>query len=479
MPLYLYFWGAVIVLLLGYFCYSRIIVRIFGAEPSRATPVRTHADGVDYVEMPASKVFLIQFLNIAGLGPVFGPILGVLYGPAALFWIAFGCVFGGAVHDYLTGMLSVRHEGHSMPEVAEIIHGRFLKLFLQIFCMVMLILVGVVFVAGPAGLLSHLTGFSAISWSFVIFAYYIVATIYPVDKIIGRFYPYFAAILIIMTISLLVALLFSSEVSLFSPAFFADANPQGLPAWPMVFITIACGAVSGFHSTQSPLMARCLDNEKRGREIFYGAMIAEGFIALIWATLAMSWYDCPKALWDAMGGVGNTALAVNDISIGLLGKFGGALAILGVVVLPITSGDTAFRSSRLLVSEYFNLEQVSKISRLKIALPLFAVGIALNFMDFSVLWRYFGFSNQFLAALGLWIGAIYLKNNHKFHWVASLPACFMTAVCVSYICFEPNIGLHMAISSANVVAAVVTLAIFAMFMLKKPEAGDESAPVSE
>ena len=479
MPLYLYFWGAVLVVVLGYLFYSKIVERVFGADPSMATPVKTMADGVDYVELPPYKVFLIQFLNIAGLGPVFGPILGVLYGPAALFWIAFGCVFGGAVHDYLTGMLSVRYKGHSLPELAGIVLGPFFKHFTQVFCIVMSVLVGVVFVAGPAGLLSNLTGMSFLTWSLIIFAYYIVATIFPVDKIIGRFYPYFAALLIIMTLSLIVALFLNANISLMSPAFFTDKHPQGLPAWPMVFITIACGAVSGFHSTQSPIMARCLDNERRGRQIFYGAMICEGIIALIWATLSMSFFSSPEMLWEAMGGKGNTALAVNVISVGLLGTLGGGLAILGVVVLPVTSGDTAFRSARLMISEHFGLDQKSKFSRLKIAVPLFIVGIALSFVDFSVLWRYFGFSNQFLAAIGLWTGAAYLKKCGKFHWIASLPACFMTAVSISYICFEPNIGLHMSINGANIAAAAVTLFVFALFLTIKREHSDSSEPAAE
>ena len=450
MPSWMYFVLALGGLLAGYWIYGSIVERVFGIDPNRTTPACKNPDGVDYVEMSPAKVFLIQLLNIAGLGPVFGPILGALYGPIALLWVVFGCIFAGAVHDYFSGMLSLRYGGKSLPDIVGYNLGGTIKQIMRVFSVVLLILVGVVFVAGPAGLLANLTGMNSMIFVAIIFAYYFFATILPVDKIIGRIYPFFAVLLVFMAVGLLAAL-FLKGYAFYPWAEWKNPNPSGLPAWPLVFITIACGACSGFHATQSPMMARCITNEKYGRRVFYGAMIAEGVIGLIWVTLGMSFYSDVAGLAEALGPKGNAALVVNNISVGLLGTFGGALAVLGVVVLPVTSGDTAFRSARLTIADALNFEQRANKNRLMIALPLFVVGVALNFIPFGILWRYFGFANQALAAITLWAAAAYLLHRGKCHWIATVPAMFMTAVSAVYICFEKNMGFGMSYELSNII----------------------------
>ena len=463
MPSWMYFVLALAGLLAGYCVYGAIVEKVFGPDPNRPTPACKMPDGVDYVEMSPTKVFLIQLLNIAGLGPVFGPILGALYGPIALLWVVIGCVFAGAVHDYFSGMLSVRYNGKSVPDIVGYNLGDLIKKLMRVFAVVLLILVGVVFVAGPAGLLSQLTGMHSMLFVAIIFAYYFLATILPVDKIIGRVYPFFAVLLVFMAVGLLGALAFKGY-TFYSNIEWTMHSPSGLPAWPLVFITIACGACSGFHATQSPLMARCINNEKHGRKIFYGAMIAEGVIGLIWVTLGMSFYSDTAALAAALGPKGNAALVVNNISVELLGVFGGALAVLGVVVLPVTSGDTAFRAARLTIADAIGYDQRPHKNRLMIAAPLFVVGVALNFIPFGMLWRYFGFANQALAAIMLWAAAAYLLHRGKFHWIASVPACFMTAVSAVYICFEKTMGFGMSYELSNIVGIAIALICFALLL---------------
>lgn len=450
-------------LLLGYFVYGTFVDRIFGADPSRLPPAETMADGVDYLKMPPWKIFLIQLLNIAGLGPIYGPILGALYGPIALVWIVFGCIFGGAVHDYFSGMLSVRHEGRSIPDVVGYNLGNGFKQFMRIFSVILLILVGVVFFLGPAELLENLTGIDRNILIGVIIAYYFLATILPIDKIIGRIYPVFGAILIFMAMAMgTISMLLVQGYELFPQKTFENINPQGLPLWPLMFITIACGAVSGFHATQSPMMARCLPNEKYGKGVFYGSMIAEGIIALIWATLAIAFFHTPEALNEVLA-EGGPGLVVNKVSIGLLGQFGGILAIIGVVVLPITSGDTAFRSARLVIADIFNISQKEQSKRLMIALPLFAVGFLISLYDFGLIWRYFGWANQTLATVVLWTSAMYLAKNGKLHWIATIPAIFMTAVVTSFIA-NSGIGFNLPLNISTILgigtAVAATIAFF-------------------
>lgn len=456
MPSIIYFFLALLGLFLGYFIYGKIVERIFGADPSRVTPACRLSDGIDYVELGPIKIFLIQLLNIAGLGPVFGPILGALYGPIALLWVVLGSIFGGAVHDYFSGMLSIRYGGKSIPDVVGYNLGSVVRNIMRVFSVVLLILVGVVFVAGPAGLLEKLTDIDSMVFVAIIFAYYFLAVVLPIDKLIGRIYPFFALLLLFMAGGLLVMLIVKGY-SFYPNIALVNQHPVGLPIWPMVFITIACGALSGFHATQSPMMARCLPNEKYGRPVFFGAMIAEGIIALIWVTLGMSFYDSSGSLAAALGPEGNAALVVDEISKSLLGPLGGTLAVLGVVILPITSGDTAFRSARLTIADAFGFDQGKNKNRLILTLPIFAIGIALNFISFGILWRYFGWANQTLAAIVLWAAAAYLLHRKRFHWIATIPAMFMTAVCVSYICFEESMGFGMSYDMSNITAVIFSL----------------------
>lgn len=465
MPSWMYFVLALAGLLAGYSVYGAIVEKVFGPDPNRQTPACRLADGVDYVEMSPGKIFLIQLLNIAGLGPVFGPILGALYGPVALLWVVLGCVFAGAVHDYFSGMISLRYHGKSVPDIVGYNLGGMIRQLMRVFAVVLLVLVGVVFVAGPAGLLSQLTGWNSMIFVAVIFAYYFLATVLPIDKIIGRIYPFFAVLLVFMAVGLMAALVFKGY-TFYSNISWSTHHPAGLPAWPLVFITIACGACSGFHATQSPLMARCLTNEKYGRRVFYGAMVAEGVIGLIWVTLGMSFYSDTAALAAALGPEGNAALVVNNISVELLGTFGGALAVLGVVVLPVTSGDTAFRAARLTISDAFGYDQRPNRNRLMIAVPLFIVGVALNFIPFGMLWRYFGFANQALAAIMLWAASAYLLHRGKFHWIATVPAMFMTAVSAVYICYEQSMGFGLSYELSNIIGlAVMVLCLVLLLTL--------------
>ena len=465
----LYFFGCVALLIIGYFIYGSFVDRVFGPDPTRLTPATTMNDGVDYVEMSGKKIFLIQLLNIAGLGPIFGPILGALYGPSALIWIVVGSIFGGAVHDYFSGMLSMRSGGQSIPDVVGNELGVGFKQFMRVFSIVLLLLVGVVFVLGPAKLLGNLTGLAVPAWVAIIFVYYFLATILPVDKIIGRLYPLFGAVLIFMAVGLTAALIFKGY-HFFPELTLSNIHPKGLPLWPLMFITIACGAISGFHATQSPLMARCVKNEKHGRPLFYGAMIGEGIIGLIWATLGMSFYNSSEALNAALA-QGGPAYVVNEISTTLLGPLGGLLAIIGVVVLPISSGDTAFRSARLIIADFCKLPQKQTSKRLALAIPLFVIGFLVSRGDFGVIWRYFGWANQTLATIVLWASAAYLIKEAKLHWIATVPAVFMTAVATTYLAYA-KIGFGLSLSTSTgigVVAAVLSLILF-LFKFRKVEA---------
>lgn len=467
-------------LLGGYFIYGSFIEKVFGVNANRQTPAYTKQDGVDYVPMSNNKVYLVQLLNIAGVGPIFGPIMGALYGPAAMLWIVLGCIFAGAVHDYFSGMLSVRNGGASVPTLTGRYLGNGAKHFMNIFAIVLLLLVGVVFVSAPAGMITNLINdqtnlnVSMTTMVVIIFAYYILATIVPVDKIIGRFYPFFGALLIFMSVGLITAIGISDEHELLGgfeiSHMFTNMNPNDLPLWPALFITIACGAISGFHATQSPLMARCIENEQNGRFIFYGAMIGEGIIALIWCALALSFFGSIEALSDAIanGGPGNV---VYSSSFGLLGVFGGIIAFLGVVILPITSGDTAFRSSRLILAEYFKMDQKPLRNRLLMAMPLFVLGAILTQVDFAIIWRYFGFANQTTAVMMLWTASAYLLRLDKLHWVATIPAMFMTTVCISFILNNDQLGFGLPMTISTVVAMIATGFITVMIIKKSQGKG--------
>ncbi|WP_432467335.1 carbon starvation CstA family protein [Agarivorans sp. Z349TD_8] len=484
----LWFLFCVAALLGGYFIYGAFIEKVFGVKQQRKTPAYTKQDGVDYVPMSQKKVYLIQLLNIAGVGPIFGPIMGALYGPAAMLWIVIGCIFAGAVHDYFSGMLSVRNGGASVPALSGRYLGSTARHFMNIFAIVLLLLVGVVFVSAPAGMLTNLINDQAGlnlglgTMVSLIFIYYIVATIVPIDKIIGRFYPLFGALLIFMSVGLVTALAFSSEHTLMSDykvsQMFSNMNPRDLPLWPALFITIACGAISGFHATQSPLMARCVENETNGRFVFYGAMIGEGVIALIWCAIALSFFDSVDALQAAVSS-GGPGKVVYDASFGLLGVFGGILAFLGVVILPITSGDTAFRSSRLILAEYFNLSQKPIRNRLLIALPIFVIGGILTQVDFGIIWRYFGFANQTTAVMMLWTASAYLLRHNKFHWVSTVPAMFMTTVVLTFILNSSTLGFGLPMTISTIAGCVTTLVITGLLIARMKGIGESDIDEDE
>ena len=454
------FFLCVAALVVGYFTYGTMVDRLFQPDGDRTTPAMCMADGVDYVPMSKGKIFLIQLLNIAGLGPVFGPILGALYGPSALIWIVVGTLVAGGVHDYFSGMLSLRYKGESIPDVVGYNLGGGFKQFMRLFSLILLLLVGVVFVLGPAKLLAKLSGVEVGLWVMAIFAYYFLATILPIDKIIGRLYPFFGAILMFMAIAVPTALM-TQGYEMFPNLTLENLHPKELPMWPLMFITIACGAISGFHSTQSPLMSRCVCSEREGKFIFYGAMVAEGFIGLVWATVGMCFYQSPEAL-NASLAAGGPANVVSEACTTLLGGFGGVLAILGVVVLPITSGDTAFRAARLLISDFAKYSQKEAVKRLYIAVPLFVVGYVISLANFDVIWRYFGWANQSLAAIVLWTASAYCIKRGKNHWIATVPAVFMTMVTNTYLC-NATIGFNLPMNISTpigVVSGVVALALF-------------------
>ena len=424
-----------IALVVGYMVYGRFTDWVFGSDPSRETPAIKNPDGVDYVPLPTWKSFLIQFLNIAGTGPIFGAIAGAMWGANAFMWITLGCIFGGAVHDFMVGMMSLRQNGASVSELVGRNLGEVARKVMIVFSIVLLLLVGVVFVSSPADLLAALTGQNRWIFVAIILVYYLVATVLPIDKVIGKIYPVFGISLFIMAVGIVIGMATTGLITELPEFSFTNPHVQGKSIFPYLFISIACGAISGFHATQSPMMARCVRNEREGRRVFYGAMIAEGLVALIWAAAAMTFFGGLEGL-AAEGG--KAAIIVNKISMGLMGNVGMILAVLGVVACPITSGDTAFRSIRLTIADTFNINQENKMNRYKIVLPVFAVAIALLFIDFQIIWRYFSWANQTLAAIALWAASAYLKKNGRLYWITLLPAMFMTVVVTCYILVAPE-----------------------------------------
>lgn len=463
---------ALLFLLFGYFFYSRLIEKIFGVNPNRPTPAETMNDGVDFLPLPVWKSFLIQFLNIAGLGPIFGAVAGAMWGPIAFLWIVLGSVFAGAVHDYFSGMLSLKHKGLSIPEIIGIYLGDNVKQTMRVVTVILMVIVGAVFIMGPAKILASLTpeSISLNIWIWIVFIYYILATLLPIDKIIGRIYPVFGFALLFMAVGLMSALFAKGyhipELTIENLKNLHD-SPDSYPVFPMMFITIACGAISGFHATQSPMMARCITNEKQGRSVFFGAMITEGIIALIWAAIGMAFYKGVGPLNEIMiANNGNAAYIVNEISNSLLGKIGGALALLGVVAAPITSGDTSFRSARLIIADFLKLNQEPIKNRLMISIPLFAAGYGLTFIDFSIIWRYFAWSNQTLAMVVLWTITVYLANEKKMYWITLVPALFMTAVISSYLLFAPE-GFRLPYNISIYGGILISFCAGIWFFLKK------------
>ena len=461
------FAAALVILLAGYAVYGRFAEKVFGPD-DRETPAIAINDGVDCVPMKTWKAFLVQLLNIAGTGPIFGALMGACFGPVVFLWIVFGSILGGAVHDYYCGMISSRNNGASIAELSGIYLGTAARWIMRIFSVVLLILTGTVFVNSPAALIARLTPgvLNETFWIVVILLYYVLATLLPIDKLIGRLYPVFGVILIIMALSVMGGVIAGGytvpELTL------QNMHPEGLPVWPYMFVTVACGAISGFHATQSPMIAKCITSEKCGRTVFYGAMIAESVIALIWAAAGMAFYGNTNLLGQALSTLGQSG-TVYEISNTMLGLLGGALAVVGVVVCPITSGDTAFRSARLILAEITGLDQKKIRNRLLITLPLLGIGAVLTQMDFNVLWRYFSWSNQTLAMVALWVITAYLVKAGGKRWASlltALPAAFMSAVSSTYILMaEEGLGLGAGIAyPAGVCFAAVLFVIYVVLV---------------
>lgn len=459
---------SVLALVIGYFTYGKFVERIFGVDTERETPAVRLRDDIDFLPLPTWRIFLVQFLNIAGLGPIFGAIAGAMFGPSAFLWIVLGSIFAGAVHDYFSGMLSVRHNGLSISEIVGIYLGPQMKHFMRFFTIVLLIFVGTVFLMGPAKIIDGMTHqmWNLWIWVGIILAYYILSTLLPIDKVIGKLYPIFGIAMLIMALGLLIAL-FSGPYEI--PELTATnlhnmtTDPEATPLFPILFVTIACGAISGFHATQSPLMARCMKNEKLGRKIFYGTMVTEGIVALVWAAAAMTFFGNVGGLNEAMSANGNNAAwAANEISLNMLGTVGGFLALLGIVAAPITSGDTAFRSARLILADIFKTDQKKIRNRLYISIPLFVIAFLLTQIDFGIIWRYFAWSNQTLATVVLWTITAYLLRENKWYWVSLLPALFMTMVCSTYILIAPE-GFQLENNIAYLGGAAITLVVSIIF----------------
>ena len=471
------FYVAFVALILGYFFYGKFVENVFGPDPKRVTPAIEKQDGVDFMPLPTWRIFMIQFLNIAGLGPIFGAIMGAKFGAASYLWIVFGCIFAGAVHDYLAGMMSLREGGESLPDIIGRHLGMNAKKIMRVFTVILMILVGAVFVSGPSAILGKLTSLDPTIWFGVIFIYYILATLLPIDKVIGKVYPIFAIALIFMAVGVLVMLVKTNPALPEIWDGLENTHPAGedaMPLFPMMFVSIACGAISGFHATQSPLMARCMTNEKHGRPIFYGAMITEGIVALIWAAAANYFFN-EHGMEE-----NNAALIVDNITTNWLGQVGSVLALLGVVFAPITSGDTALRSARLIVADFLNKEQKTIKSRLAISLPIFAVTLIVLIYSvsdkegFNLIWRYFAWCNQALSVFTLWAITVYLRKRGNYWWVTFVPAIFMTMVCSTYI-FIARECLHLdkTISyTAGAVVTIMTVMVFLKNMKSKKDSSD-------
>ncbi len=488
------FFISFVALVLGYLLYGKFVSKVF-APDDRKTPAVVINDGIDYVPMPNWKIFMIQFLNIAGTGPIFGAIMGAKFGPAAYLWIILGCIFAGATHDFFSGMLSMRNNGADLPALIGKYLGKTPRNVMLVFCVVLLIMVGTVFVYSPAEILGHLSGGSLL-WIIVIFAYYVVATMLPIDKIIGKIYPIFSFSLLFMAVALIVMLLIKMPVLPELWDGLGNMAKEQDPSFtdnifPCLFITIACGAISGFHATQSPLMARCLKSEKMGRPIFYGSMITEGLVALVWATVAMwFFYDSPtpgyEQLAAAKGFHTSAPMVVTTVCQDWLGMLGGVLAILGVVAAPITSGDTAFRSARLIVASALKLNQKPKMNRLYVCLPIFVVSIALlawqssNPDGFNVIWQYFGWTNQTLSVFTLWAITVYLVRKNKPYVITLLPALFMTGVCSTYLFISKQaFGLQEDLAYyLGILTVIIAMVWFVVWIRKYGEKAREIGETS-
>ena len=477
------FFIALAILIGGYLVYSRVSEKVFAID-DRKTPAIANPDGVDIAPLPKWKAFLVELLNIAGTGPIFGAISGALFGPIVFIWIVFGCILGGAVHDYFSGMISSRNNGDSIVKLAGKYSGKVVEITMRIFSIILLILVTAVFVVSPSTLLESLTSgnVKAWIWMIIILAYYFLSTIVPIDKVIGKIYPVFGVILIVMAVAVMVGVMIKPGeypmIELIGNLRDLSKANGGLPWWPFMMTTVACGAVSGFHATQSPMVAKVIKSEKEGRQIFYGAMVAEGVIALIWAAAAMAFFKVNTSDgWNSLNAIGGNSTTVMEICKGLLGPVGTVLAIIGVVICPITSGDTALRSCRLIMGEIFKLDQKKIVNRIILTVPLFAcvIGISIwNFLapgNFNILWRWFAWSNQVLAAISLWIATGYLYKTANNKWLSlftAVPAMFMTFVVSTYIFAEPQLALGRFVPYylAIIIGGVITLLFSGFYLFK-------------
>ncbi len=465
-------------LICGYIFYSPFVEKQAGMDENAKTPQTRFEDGVDFVNIHPLRAYLIQFLNVAGVGPIFGPILGALYGPAALVWIVLGNILGGAVHDFFSGVMSIKEDGKSLPEIANHYFGLWAKILMLIFTAMLLFFVGVVFVKSPAGLFSNLEMFQGTIfsnyqfWIIAILGYYFLATLLPIDKIITKLYPLFGFLMIVMTVSVALMLIIKAphlEATKDIFMYFHDhgendfLTPNGLPVWPLLFTTITCGAISGFHSTQAPIMARCLTNEKYVRPVYYGAMMSEGIVACVWATAGIAAFPGGYEQLQQIIAQGGPGLVVKEVATTYLGVIGGVIAIIAVAIFPITSGDTAFRSLRLTIVDAFNVPQSMK-NRLLLATPILIIAYAITFIDFLIIWRYFSFSNMLLSTAVLWLATKYLYDRESIVWITAIPASVGTAVTFSYI-FSAEIGFGLArevsvpIGAAMAIIGLVIVAI--------------------
>ncbi len=456
------FFGALVLLVLGYVFYSKFVERVFIINDSTPTPAYTKRDNLDYVPMSWWKGNLIQLLNIAGLGPIYGAVAGALYGPVAFIWIVIGTIFAGGVHDYFSGMMSLRHQGEQYPSLVGRYLGQTVKTVISVVSLVLMVLVAAAFTAGPAQLIAQLTPLSFTVSLLIIFAYFMLATILPINRVIGKIYPLLGGILLFMALAIGISLLFSDKS--IPNLTLENLHPGELPIWPLLMVTISCGAISGFHCTQSPIVACTMKKESDGRKIFYGAMVTEGVIALIWAAAGMTFFNGTAGLGEALAAGGPSGV-VNEISTSLLGTLGGILAILGVIILPITTGDTALRSSRMILTEifakFFNME--SKIKILLVTVLVAVPALFLATIDYTFLWRYVGWTNQVVATVMLWTGTVYLLKNSRLHWICGVPALFMTGVVCTYIFYAPE-GLGMDYRLSMIIGFSLAAVVLAWYI---------------
>ena len=472
----------------GYFTYGKVVENTF-APDDRETPAVKINDGVDYVVLPQWKLFLVQLLNIAGLGPIFGALQGALWGPIVFLWITFGTLLAGGVHDFFSGMMSERNNGESISEIAGIYLGGAMKNVMRVFSVVLLVMVGTVFAVGPAGLIVTLFKQNGVDgilattlfWLIIILVYYFIATFLSIDKIIGKVYPVFGICLIIMAVGVAIGIFVKPEYTI--PEIwsnFRSMHPGGTPVWSFMFITVACGAISGFHATQSPLMARCMKSERQGRFVFYGAMVCEGVIALIWAAAGCSLYEVTGGLNPGLQAIlaNGQSAAIYDVCAKTMGGIGIALAMLGVIACPITSGDTAFRSARLVLADWLKMDQGQYKNRLILCIPVLGVGAflgignALGFIDYTIIWRYFSWTNQTLAMIVLWAASMYLFYDKKNYWLTAVPATFMSAVSATYFVLAPECLGKLVntyadgklVSYNTIIAYPIGIAVAALFL---------------